>query len=131
MLNRLIASADVVLINMPHHALPAMGLDYASVKAQRKDIILTTINAFGATGPWSERVAFDGVAQAMSGLVYMTGQPGEPMKAYGPWVDFMTGTFAAMGTIAALHWRARSGEGQHVEAPMMLSALVPAMPPRR
>jgi crotonobetainyl-CoA:carnitine CoA-transferase CaiB-like acyl-CoA transferase len=122
---QLVATADVVVANLPPQGLEAIGLTYDAVRRIRPDIILTTINAFGSTGPWSHRIAFDGVAQAMSGQCYMTGQPGAPQKFYGPWVDFAAGTFAAYGTLAALLWRRQTGEGQHVEAPMLLAALVP------
>jgi crotonobetainyl-CoA:carnitine CoA-transferase CaiB-like acyl-CoA transferase len=122
---QLVATADVVVANLPPKGLEAIGLTYEAVREIRPDIILTTINAFGSTGPWSHRIAFDGVAQAMSGQCYMTGQPGAPQKFYGPWVDFAAGTFAAYGTLAALLWRRQTGQGQHVEAPMLLAALVP------
>lgn len=125
-LAKLIATADVVIANLPPQTLIAMGIDYDSLRAIRSDIILTTINAFGSGGPWSHKVGFDGVAQAMSGLCYMTGHPGDPQKAYGPWVDFSTATFAALGTLAALYHRRETGEGQHVESAMLTAALTPA-----
>lgn len=124
---RLVASSDIVVANLPARSLLSMGLDYESLKAIRPDIILTTINAFGAGGPWSHRVGFDGVAQAMSGLVHMTGRAGDPMKAYGPWVDFAAATFAAYGTLAALLHKRQTGEGQHVESSMLMAALAPAI----
>lgn len=125
---KLIARADVVVANLPAQGLAAMGLDYESVRKLKADIVLTTVNAFGSSGPWHHRIAFDGVAQAMSGLCYMTGQPGAPQKFYGPWVDFAVGTFAAYGTLAALLWRRQTGQGQHVEASMLMAALAPAAP---
>lgn len=124
----LVANADIVVANLPAPGLEALGLDYESVRKIKSDIILTTINAFGSSGPWRHRIAFDGVAQAMSGLCYMTGQPGAPQKFYGPWVDFSVGTFAAYGTLAALLWHRQTGEGQHVEASMLMAALAPAAP---
>jgi crotonobetainyl-CoA:carnitine CoA-transferase CaiB-like acyl-CoA transferase len=122
---QLVATADIVIANLPPQGLEAIGLTYAALCAVKHDIIFTTVNAFGSSGPWSHRIAFDGVAQAMSGQCYMMGQPGAPQKFYGPWVDFAAGTFAAYGTLAALLWRRQTGEGQHVEAPMLLAALVP------
>jgi crotonobetainyl-CoA:carnitine CoA-transferase CaiB-like acyl-CoA transferase len=121
----LIARSDIVVANLPAQGLDAMGLDYLSVCKIKPDIILTTLNAFGSSGPWSHRVAFDGVAQAMSGLCYMTGQPGAPQKFYGPWVDFAVATFAAYGTLAALLWHRQTGQGQHVQGSMLMAALVP------
>lgn len=127
-LERLIASANVVVTNLPPQSLTSMSIDYESLKAIRPDIILANVNAFGSGGPWSHRVGFDGVAQAMSGLVYMTGHPGDPQKAYGPWVDFSSGLYAALGAVAAIHHHARTGEGQEVETAMLHAALVPATP---
>jgi crotonobetainyl-CoA:carnitine CoA-transferase CaiB-like acyl-CoA transferase len=122
----LVKNADIVIANLPPQALVSMGLDYDTLRAIKPDIILTTLNAFGSGGPWSHRVGFDGIAQAMSGLVYMTGHPGDPQKAYGPWADFSAATFAAFGTLAALLYRRQTGVGQHVEAPLIKAALVPA-----
>lgn len=122
---RLVATADVVVANLPPQGLQALGLGYESLKAIKPDIILTAMNAFGSEGPWRERVGFDGVAQAMSGLCYMTGQPGQPTKFYGPWVDFSAGAFAALGTFAALAWRQRTGQGQQVESSLLMASLVP------
>ncbi|MES2481327.1 MAG: CoA transferase [Pseudomonadota bacterium] len=122
---RLVRTADVVVANLPPQGLKALGLDYESLKAIKPDIILTSMNAFGSEGPWRERVGFDGVAQAMSSLCYMTGQPGQPTKFYGPWVDFSAGMLAAMGTMAALTWRTRTGQGQEVQSSLLMAALVP------
>ncbi|MEI6721364.1 MAG: CoA transferase, partial [Betaproteobacteria bacterium] len=69
---RLVRTADVVVANLPGPSLAAIGLDYASLSAVKPDIIVTTCSAFGATGPMARYVGFDGVAQAMSGAVYMT-----------------------------------------------------------
>jgi len=124
----LVETADIVVANLPAQALDAMGLNYEALRQSKADIILTTINAFGSTGPWSHRIGFDGVAQAMSGQCYMTGYPGAPQKFYGPWVDFAAGTFAAFGALAALMYRRQTGQGQHVEASMLMAALVPGSP---
>jgi crotonobetainyl-CoA:carnitine CoA-transferase CaiB-like acyl-CoA transferase len=125
-LSRLVASADVVVANLPGATLAAMGLDYDSVRAVRPDIVLTTVSAFGSGGPYSERLGFDGVGQSFSGSVYLSGEPGTPSKAYVPWVDYTSAALAAMGTLAALLWRERTGEGQHVEGALIKSALAVA-----
>src|SRR5215470_16878992 len=75
---RLVRTADVVVANLPARTLAAMGLDYESLAAVKPDIILTTSSAYGAEGPYAERVGFDGVGQVMSGAVYMTGEPDRP-----------------------------------------------------
>ena len=79
-----------------------MKLDYESLKAVKPDIILTTVTAYGRGGPYSDRVGFDGIGQAMSGAVYMTGTEDQPYRAQVPWVDFGTALHCAFGTMAAL-----------------------------
>ncbi len=117
---RLVATADVVVANLPPATLKAMGLDYESLAASKPDIILTTVSAFGHGGPYSERTGFDGVAQSMVGAAYLTGHPEEPVKSYAPWVDFGTASLSAFGTMAALMERAQSGRRQVVEGSLLL-----------
>ena len=121
-LKRLVATADVVVANLPPDTLASMGMDYASLQAINSDIILTSSTAFGAEGPYATRVGFDGVAQAMSGNMHLTGYADEPMKNYFPYVDFMTGTLNALATVAAIMHRNQTGEGQHVEGALLASA---------
>jgi crotonobetainyl-CoA:carnitine CoA-transferase CaiB-like acyl-CoA transferase len=120
---RLVATADVVVANLPPDTLQAMGLDYDSLKAIKPDIILTMISAFGTGGPYSNRVGFDGLGQAMSGAMYMSGTPEQPVKSYAPFIDFGTASLSAAGTLAALYERQRSGRGQVVEASLFNTAL--------
>jgi crotonobetainyl-CoA:carnitine CoA-transferase CaiB-like acyl-CoA transferase len=120
---RLVATADVVVANLPPSTLKAMGLDYESLVEAKPDIILTTVSAFGHGGPYSERTGFDGVAQSMVGAAYLTGHPEEPVKSYAPWVDFGTASLSAFGTLAALMERTRSGNGQVVEGSLLSTAL--------
>lgn len=120
---RLVESADVVVANLPRRGLEAMGLDYQSVSAIRSDIVLTSIDAYGDDGPYADRVGFDGVGQAMSGSAHMSGPEGHPTRAYVPWVDFGTASLAATATVAALWHRERTGEGQHVQAALLRTAL--------
>ncbi|MEC9099925.1 MAG: CoA transferase [Pseudomonadota bacterium] len=112
----LVKTADIVIANLPQPTLEAMGIDYDSLKSIKPDIILTTITAYGNGGPYSERVGFDGVAQALAGATYMGGRPGDPMKSFVPFADFGTATMAAFGTLSALIERNKSGKGQLVEA---------------
>ncbi len=120
---KLVRTADVVVANLPPQTLEAMGLDYPTLCESKPDIILTTVSAYGHGGPWSHRVGFDGVAQAMSGAMYMTGHPGDPMRLYYPWVDFTTAILSAYGTMAALLQRRETGRGQQVEGSLLMSAL--------
>jgi len=122
-LARLVASADVVVANLPPAQLRTMGLDFGSLRALRPDIILATQSAFGAEGPYALRGGFDGVGQAMSGAMYMSGEPGAPAKAAAPYVDFATAVLSAFGTMAALLHRERTGEGQHVQGSLLGTAL--------
>jgi crotonobetainyl-CoA:carnitine CoA-transferase CaiB-like acyl-CoA transferase len=120
---RMVAKADVVVANLPEKAREALGLDYATLKAIKPDIILVTATAFGTTGPYATKVGFDLVAQAMSGAMYLSGQPGQPTRSYFPWVDYGTATLAALGTMAAIMHRNATGQGQHVEGSLLHTAL--------
>ena len=120
---KLVATADVVVANLPPDTLSAMGLDYESLCSIKEDIILTMISAFGTGGPYETRVGFDGLGQAMSGAMYMSGTPDQPVKSYAPFVDFGTASLSAFGTMAALFERQRTGKGQIVEASLFNTAL--------
>ncbi|MFK7863619.1 MAG: CaiB/BaiF CoA transferase family protein [Pseudohongiellaceae bacterium] len=120
---KLVATADVVIANLPPDTLHAMGLDYESLKATKPDIILTTVSAFGRGGPYANRVGFDGLGQAMSGAMYMSGTPEQPVKAYPPFIDFGTASLSAFGTMAALFERQKTGKGQMVEGSLFATAL--------
>lgn len=120
---KLVATADVVVANLPDETLEQMGLDYDSLKAVKDDIILTTVSAFGPQGPYRQKVGFDGVGQAMSGNMHVTGYSDEPMKNYVPYVDFGTASLCAFGTMAALMERQRTGKGQCVQGSLLGTAL--------
>ncbi len=120
---KLVATADVVIANLPPDTLKTMGLDYDSLKAVKPDIILTMISAFGRGGPYSNRVGFDGLGQAMSGAMYLSGTPEQPVKAWPPFIDFGTASFAAFGTLAALYEKQKTGKGQVVEGSLFNTAL--------
>ena len=120
---KLVATADVVVANLPPQTLADMKLDYASLAAVKPDIILTTATAYGRGGPYSDRVGFDGIGQVMSGAVYMTGTEDQPYRAQVPWVDFGTALHCAFGTMAALMARKMSGKGQWVEGALLATAV--------
>ncbi len=122
-LHRLLATTDVVVANLPDAALSTLGLDYAALSAVKPDVILTSVSAFGPGGPLSHKLGFDAVGQAMSGIMYLSGRPDEPTKAYAPYVDFTTALAATVGTLAALTVRARTGQGQEVKGSLLASAL--------
>ena len=121
---RLVKSADVVVANLPPATLKQLGLDYATVSALNPRIVLATVSAFGPGGPYSQRPGFDAVGQAMSGAMYMSGLPDAPMRAAATYVDFSTAQACAMGVLAALWAREKSGVGQLVEGSLLRTALI-------
>jgi crotonobetainyl-CoA:carnitine CoA-transferase CaiB-like acyl-CoA transferase len=120
---RMIEKADVVIANFSPSALTYFGLDYETVRAIKPDIILTTVSAFGSDGPLKDAVGFDGVGQAVSGAIHLTGEPGKPTRSVTAYVDFSTALSCTYGTLAALIKRMRTGEGSHVQASLVGTAL--------
>ena len=100
-----------------------MSLDFDTLSKINPKIILTSNTAFGTSGPYSDRVGFDGVAQAMSGSMDMTGSPDQPSKNYAPYVDFCSASLAAFGTLMALMEREKTGKGQRVQTSLLTTAL--------
>src|SRR6516165_1178332 len=120
---RLIATADVVVANMPDQAMRDNGLDYAALKAVRPDIILASATAYGRGGPYSDRVGFDGIGQVMSGAVFRTGAPDQPYRTAVPYVDHASALSLTIGVMMALFHRQATGKGQEVEAALLPNAL--------
>ena len=120
---KLIATADIVIANMPDQAMRDNGLDYASLKAVKPDIILASATAYGRGGPYSDRVGFDGVGQVMSGATARSGLPEQPIRSAVPYVDHATALMLTIGTLAALMHRKATGKGQEVEAALLPTAL--------
>lgn len=122
-LERLLARADVVIANVPPSGLEALGLDWPRLHALNPRAILATCTAYGAKGERRNVLGFDGVGQAMSGAMHMTGTDDEPRKAAANYVDFSTALLSAFGVMLALRQRDASGEGQHVEASLLHTAV--------
>tara|TARA_Y100000768_G_scaffold373931_1_gene343119 strand:- start:996 stop:2180 length:1185 start_codon:yes stop_codon:yes gene_type:complete len=120
---KLVETADIVIANLPEQTLKSMSLDYEELKKINPGLILTSNTAFGTTGPYAERVGFDGVAQAMSGAMDMTGHPDQPTKAYAPYVDFCSASLAAYGTLLAYIEKLKTGKGQRVQTSLLQTAL--------
>ena len=120
---KLVATADVVVANLPPEVLRSLALDLESLRRVKPDIILTTVTAFGAGGPWSHKHGFDGIGQVMAGGAYLTGTPEQPLRASVAWVDFGTASVSAFGTLAALMARKKTGRGQKVEAALLRTAV--------
>ena len=120
----LVKTADVVLENFRPGTMAQMGFAYEDLCKLKPDIILTSVSGFGQYGPYRERPAFDPLGQAMSGLMDLTGKPvGTPLGAATSLVDRYTSLHATIGTLAALHHRDKTGEGQLVDCCLMDSAL--------
>ena len=120
---KLVERSDIVIANLPEPTLQSMCLDYENLRSINPGIILTSNTAFGTTGPYAERVGFDGVAQAMSGAMDMTGDSEQPTKAYAPYVDFCSASLAAFGTMLAFLEKQKTGKGQRVQTSLLQTAL--------
>ncbi|MFF7145627.1 CaiB/BaiF CoA transferase family protein [Streptomyces nodosus] len=119
----LAARADVVIENFKPGGLRRFGLDHDSVRAHNADVVYASISGFG-TGAGASLPGYDLLVQAMSGLMSLTGDPeGRPYRAGISVFDVMTGMHAAIGILSALHHRARTGQGQHIEVDLLSSAL--------
>jgi crotonobetainyl-CoA:carnitine CoA-transferase CaiB-like acyl-CoA transferase len=117
----LAARADVVIQNFKPGGAAPFGLDYETVRAANPEVVYASITGFGSASPLP---GYDVLAQALSGLMSITGTPdGEPTKAGVAIVDVVTGLHAAFGILAALRHRDATGEGQHVEVNLLSSAL--------
>ena len=112
---RLCASADVVAENFKPGTMEKYGLDYASLSAASPRLIYASCKGF-LPGPYEHRTALDEVVQMMGGLAYMTGRPGDPLRAGTSVNDIMGGLFAAMGVLGALIQRGITGRGMEVQS---------------
>jgi crotonobetainyl-CoA:carnitine CoA-transferase CaiB-like acyl-CoA transferase len=112
---RLIAAADVVSENFKPGTMKKLGLDYASLSKLNERLVYVSHKGF-LPGPYDHRTALDEVVQMMGGLAYMTGRPGDPLRAGSSVNDIMGGMFGAIGAMAALMQRAHTGRGQEVQS---------------
>lgn len=111
----LVRNCDVVLENFRPGLMASLGLDYASLSKDQPGLIYVTHKGF-LPGPYENRLALDEVVQMMGGLSYMTGPPGRPLRAGTSVNDIMGGMFGAIGLLAALRERERTGRGQEVQS---------------
>ena len=121
---RLVKTADVVVENYRPDVKFRLGIDYESLKKINEKIILASISGFGQDGPYRERPGFDQIAQGMSGLMSVTGEPGRgPMRTGAAIADVSAGLFAALGVMTALLERQHSGKGQWVQSCLLQSGI--------
>jgi glutaryl-CoA transferase len=140
---KLAARSDVLLENFKVGSLAKFGLDYESLAAENPRLIYCSVTGFGQDGPYAERAGYDLMVQGMGGIMDITGEPdGEPMRVGVPIADIFTGVYAAIGILAALAEREKTGRGGHVDVALLdtqvsvlanqaLSYLVTGTPPRR
>ena len=116
--------SDVVLENFKVGHLKRYGLDYASLKAVKPDLVYCSITGFGQDGPYAHRAGYDFLIQGMGGLMSVTGERDElpgggPQKAGVALTDLMTGMYATIAVLAALTHRDRTGEGQYIDMALL------------
>jgi formyl-CoA transferase len=123
-LHRLVKTADVVVENYRPDVKFRLGIDYESLRKVNERIILASISGFGQDGPYRDRPGFDQIAQGMSGIMSVTGAPGEgPMRVGAAVADVAAGLFAALGIMTALLEREQSGHGQWVQSSLLQAGI--------
>ncbi len=120
--DRLLATSDVMLENFGPGTIDRLGFGYESVAANHPHIVYLSLKGY-LPGPYEKRTALDEVVQIMSGLAYMTGPPGRPLRAGASVIDVMGGLFGALGVLVALRERDRSGEGTLVRGSLFETAM--------
>jgi CoA:oxalate CoA-transferase len=117
---RLLARADVLVENFRPGALARLGYGWEALHARHPRLVHAAVSGFGQHGPYAQRPAYDLVAQAMGGIMSLTGQPGGPPTRVGTSIgDLAAGLFTALGVVAALGHRERTGLGQRVDVAML------------
>lgn len=112
----LVKVSDIVIQNFRPGTIAAMGLGYDRLRALNKGIIMVNVSAYGQYGPYHDRIGFDPIGQAISGMMALTGFPGNPpTRTYNPIIDRITALHGTIGALAALKERELSGEGQCVD----------------
>ena len=123
-LERLVKTADVVVENYRPDVKYRLGIDYESLSKINPRVILASISGFGQDGPYSKRPGFDQIAQGMSGLMSVTGLPGQgPVRTGAAIADLTAGLYAAIGVMIALIERQTSGKGQWVQSSLLQAGI--------
>jgi len=120
LVRRLIAKSDVLVENFKFGSLAKYGLAYEDLKPEFPGLVYCSITGFGHTGPYADQAGYDFLAQALGGMMSLTGEPdGQPMKVGIGNADLMTGMFAAVSILAALRHKDANGEGQHIDISLL------------
>ena len=123
LVRKLAAKADLMVENFRPGVAAKLGLDWPALKSVNPGLVYASISGFGQTGTLRDWTAYDHIVQAMSGIMWMNGNPDdEPMKVGFPISDTFTGYLAAIGLLAALHRRDQTGQGDFVDVAMLDSA---------
>jgi crotonobetainyl-CoA:carnitine CoA-transferase CaiB-like acyl-CoA transferase len=123
-LRKMLATADVVTENYRRGTMEKLGMGYDALKAENPGLIYCAISGFGRSGPMADKGGFDLIAQGMSGLMSMTGEPGQaPIKAGSPVTDINAGILAALGICAAYAGKQKTGLGQMVDTSLFEAGL--------
>ena len=121
---KMVRTADVLVENYRPGAAARLGIDYPTLKAINPRLIYASISGFGQTGPWSQRPGFDLIAQAMGGIMSITGDPdGPPAKSGVPVADIASALFAVYAILSAYISRLETGEGQYLDACLFEAAI--------
>ena len=119
-MRRLLGGADILIENYRPGVMRRFGLDYATLAEQYPALIYASISGYGQTGPAAAKGGFDLIAQGVSGLMSITGEPGRPPVKVGvPLTDLGAALFALAAILAALHYRTRTGLGQHIDTSLV------------
>jgi len=119
-LKRMVERADILVENYRPDVKMRLAIDYETLSGINPRLIYASISGFGQDGPYRDRPGVDQIAQGMSGLMSVTGEPGRgPMRVGTALADLSAGVFAAMGILIALHERERSGRGQWVQTSLL------------
>jgi len=117
---RLVRHADVVVENFAAGTMEKWGFGYAALSAINPRLIYAALSGFGQSGPYAQRTSYDIIAQAMGGLMALSGFPdGPPTRGGGALGDFIGGVFTALAVLCAMHYRDRTGRGQMVDVSNM------------
>ncbi len=124
LLRKMALASDVIIENFRPGVLAELGLDAAGLRAEKPSLIIASVSGFGSTGPLSQTAGLDQVAQAMSGLMSVTGRNASETYRVGiPIIDIYAGVFTALGIVAALVGRERTGGGLEVSTSLLESAI--------
>lgn len=120
----LVKEADILIENYKVGGLAKYGLDYETLSHVNPALIYCSITGFGQTGPYAHRAGYDYIIQGMSGFMSITGEPdGAPQRAGVAITDLFTGVYATTAILSALHMRAKTGQGQHIDMSLLDTAV--------